>query len=238
MDSGDVVDDIYLPKYYNPEIPAKLNALSETHDLIRFGDLVKKGTLTLSTGHEVGKLAYGTGDVPFIRTSDIANWEIKIDPKHGLHNDIYQYHRKKQDVQEKDILLVRDGTYLVGTCALITSLDTKIVYQSHIYKIRATDAEEIHPYLLLAVLSNPLVREQILAKRFTQDIIDTLGSRIRELILPIPKSAEARKRIVDDVRTVIGHRIAARELARRTVLRVTPGEHDDSDEFGFFTMGR
>lgn len=236
--SRDIVDDIYLPKYYNPEIPAKLKALSETHNLIKFGDLVTKGTITLSTGHEVGKLAYGTGDVPFIRTSDIANWEIKIDPKHGLHNDIYQYHREKQDVREKDILLVRDGTYLVGTCALVTSLDTKIVYQSHIYKIRSTDAEEIHPYLLLAVLSNQLVREQILAKRFTQDIIDTLGRRIEELILPIPKSTEVRQRIVDDVRTVIAHRIAARELARRTVLSVAPGEHKDSEEFGFLTMER
>ena len=236
--SSDIVDDIYLPKYYNPEIPRKLSVLSKSHNLTKFGDLVKEGLIELSSGHEVGKLAYGTGDIPFIRTSDIANWEIKIDPKHGLSEDLYVYYRDRQDVRENDILLVRDGTYLVGTCALVTSLDTKIVYQSHIYKIRSTAPDDVHPYLLLAVLSSPLVREQIVAKRFTQDIIDTLGRRIEELILPIPRSAAKRKRIIDDVGTVISNRIVARELARRTVLSVVPGESDSGDEFGFLTIGR
>lgn len=238
VESGDIVDEIYLPKYYNPEIPKKLGELSKTHDLTRFGDLVDDGVIELSTGHEVGKLAYSTGDIPFIRTSDIANWEIKIDPKHGLSEDLYAHYRDRQDVQENDILMVRDGTYLVGTCALVTSLDTRIVFQSHIYKIRSTAPEKIHPYLLLAVLSSPLVKEQIVAKRFTQDIIDTLGRRIEELILPIPRSAAKRKRIVSNVGTVIQNRIAARELARRAVLSVVPGESYDSDEFGFLTIGR
>ena len=236
--STDIVDEVFLPKYYNPEIRRKLSVLSKSHDLTRFGDLVNDGLIELSSGHEVGKLAYGTGDIPFIRTSDIANWEIKIDPKHGLSEDLYAFYRDKQDVRENDILMVRDGTYLVGTCALVTSLDTKIVYQSHIYKMRTTDPDKFHPYLLLAVLSSPLVREQIFAKRFTQDIIDTLGRRIEELILPLPKSIIKRNRIIVDVGTVISNRTTARELARRTVLSVVPGESDGDDEFGFMTIGR
>ena len=32
--------------------------------------------------------------------------------------------------------MVKDGSYLIGTCAMITKHDTKIVYQSHLYKIR------------------------------------------------------------------------------------------------------
>lgn len=107
---------------------------------------------TISTGDEVGKLAYGTGQIPFIRTSDIANWEIKLDPKQGLSDDIYTKLAPKQDVQPYDILMVRDGTYLVGTCAMISPSETKIVYQSHLYKIRSNDHDRINPYLLLALL--------------------------------------------------------------------------------------
>ena len=238
VNSCDVSENIYLPKYYNPEIAEKLNALAKTHDLIRLGGLIDTGAIELSTGHEVGKLAYGTGSVPFVRTSDIANWEIKIDPKHGLSDELYEFYREKQDVKENDILMVRDGTYLVGTCALVTSLDTRIVYQSHIYKIRSTNPNVIHPYLLLAVLSSPLVREQIFAKRFTQDIIDTLGGRIGELLLPIAKSTNKRTEIINDVRKVIGYRIAARELARKSVLGVAPWESPAVDGFGFLTIGR
>ena len=231
-------DDIYLPKYYNPEIVKSLGGLKETHDLVNFGDMVSEGVVEVSSGHEVGKLAYGTGDVPFIRTSDIANWEIKMDPKHGLSEDLYEAYRERQDVRENDILMVRDGTYLVGTCALITRLDTKIVYQSHILKIRSIDHDIIHPYLLLAVLSSPIVKEQIYAKRFTQDIIDTLGRRIHEIILPIPKKASVVDGVVRDVGRVVEGRITAREIAHRTVLDVAPTDVRLGREFGFLTIGR
>lgn len=227
-----IKDDVYLPKYYNPEIPNKLKALSVTHDLLSFGELVQNGVLRISTGDEVGKLAYGTGNIPFVRTSDIANWEIKLDPKQGLSEDLYQKYSRKQDVKENDILMVRDGTYLVGTCAIISKFDTRIVYQSHIYKIRSLDYEKIHPYLLLAVLSSPIVKEQIYAKRFTQDIIDTLGARINELILPVPKDKKRREDIIAQVKKILELKHSARNLTRKAILGVAPYNNgDENSEF-------
>jgi len=237
INESEILDNIYLPKYYNPEIPKKLEKLRATHELYVLSDLVEQGIISISTGHEVGKLAYGTGTIPFIRTSEIANWEIKLDPKHGLSEAIYEEMKDKQDVRENDILMVRDGTYLVGTCALVSKYDTKIVYQSHIYKIRTTNHKILHPFLLLAVLSSPIVKEQIFAKRFTQDIIDTLGGRIHELVLPVPKSAEARSEIIENVHSVIEHKNAARELARKTILGIAPVD-EVSDNSGFLTMTR
>jgi len=232
-----IQENVYLPKYYSPEIPKNLDSLKKTHDLLVFGDLVERGVIEISTGHEVGKLAYGTGTIPFIRTSDIANWGIKLDPKHGLSETIYEDLKHKQDIQQNDILMVRDGTYLVGTCALITKYDTKIVYQSHIYKIRSNDYDVLHPYLLLAMLTSPIVKEQIYAKRFTQDIIDTLGSRIYELVLPVPRDKKIRDEIIVNVGTVIEHKNAARELSRKIILGVAPvGE--ELDENDFLTMSR
>ncbi|MEL6297331.1 MAG: N-6 DNA methylase [Pseudomonadota bacterium] len=229
LSEADIVDDIYLPKYYNPEVRQKLGTLEATHDIIRLGDLIEAGTLELSTGHEVGKLAYGTGPIPFIRTSDIANWEIKLDPKHGLSVEIYEKLKGRQDVQPGDILMVRDGTYLVGTCAIISDVDTRIVYQSHIYKIRINDKGIVDPNLLLAILSSPIVREQIYAKRFTQDIIDTLGARIRELLLPIPKDVNKKQEITNAVRDALEHKQKARALARDAALAVAPANNGDDD---------
>lgn len=231
INEKDIVDNIYLPKYYNPEIAKKLDSLKSTHDLLVFGDLIKRKVLSLSTGHEVGKLAYGTGHIPFIRTSEIANWEIKLDPKHGLSGAIYEELKTKQDVQENDILMVRDGTYLVGTCGLVTKYDTKIVYQSHIFKIRSKKIDVLHPFLLLAVLTSPIVKEQIASKRFTQDIIDTLGGRVKEIVLPIPKNDKIRNDIIESVRQVITHKNLARELAKRAILEVAPVSEADDNEF-------
>jgi type I restriction enzyme M protein len=74
--------------------------------------------------------------------------------------------------------------------------------------------------LLLAVLSSTPVRNQIKAKRQTQDIIDSLGNRIYELVLPIPKQEEVRNRVSGMVEQAINERVEARELARRSCLEV------------------
>ncbi len=234
----EIIDNVYLPKYYNPELSADIQTLTNSHELVRFGDLVESGDLEVSTGHEVGKLAYGTGSIPFIRTSDIANWEIKLDPKHGLSENIYSQYASKQDVQANDILMVRDGTYLVGTCAIVTERDTKIVYQSHIYKIRSL-TQRIPPHLLLAILSSPIVKRQIYAKRFTQDIIDTLGQRLHELILPLPKEKVARQNIEQSVRKILENKLQARDETFKVITTVAPvsgGEELSSEEAQFLTL--
>jgi type I restriction enzyme M protein len=233
-----IKNNVYLPKYYNPEINDKLKKLEETHNLVILKDLVKSKTIKVSTGDEVGKLSYGTGNIPFIRTSDIANWEIKSDPKQGLSIEIYESLKEKQDVCESDILMVRDGTYLVGTCAIVTKLEKRIIYQSHLYKIRSLKPKELHPYLLLALLSSPIVKEQIFSKRFTQDIIDTLGERLYELVLPIPKDEAKRKEIIDNIENVINYRIKAKEIARTTILELAPDGSEFTDEYDFLTMSK
>jgi len=208
-------DGILAPRYYDPNVDATLERLAETHDLVPVQRLLDHGVLEIGSGHEVGKLAYGSGAVPFVRTSDISNWEIKLDPKHSVSEELYNSLAAKQDVRAGDILMVRDGTYLIGTCALVTEYDTKIVFQSHLYKLRIKKPDVLSPYLLLAALSSEPVQLQIQAKRFTQDIIDSLGDRIAELVLPLPKSKVVRDRITEMVKKSISERVLSRELARR-----------------------
>ena len=221
VEESDIDDNVLCPRYYDPEIDAELDRLSRTHQLLRFGSLVEAGYLSVRTGDEVGKLAYGMGEIPFVRTSDLSNWEIKIDPKHRLDRKLYESLRDGQDVQANDILMVKDGTYLIGTCGIVTDYDLEIVYQSHLYKIRTHENPHgLNPFLLLAVLNSDIVKRQIRAKQFTQDIIDSLGERINELVLPVPLCTEQRQKITDMVSQAISERVEARELARRAVVEV------------------
>jgi type I restriction enzyme M protein len=216
-----IKNNILAPRFHDPSAANLINNLCGTHTLYKISDLVADGILSLSTGDEVGKLAYGSGTIPFVRTSDISGWEIKVDPKHLVDRETYLKFARKQDVREGDILMVRDGTYLIGTCAFVSQYDTEIVYQSHIYKIRVNPNNLFDNYLLLAVLSSQPVVAQIKSMSFTQDIIDTLGDRIYDIILPIPNSLERRKEISSMVKKVIEDRVEARELARKARLAVT-----------------
>ena len=75
-------------------------------------------------------------------------------------------------------------------------------------------------HLLLAALSSEPVQQQIQAKRFTQDIIDSLGDRITELVLPLPKDDATRRAIAATVEKSINERVASRELARKACLDI------------------
>jgi type I restriction enzyme M protein len=211
---------ILAPKYHDPEPRKQVGRLSTSHYMRPVEELLTSGQLAISTGHEVGKLAYGEGDIPFVRTTDLSSWEIKVDPKHLVSEETYEKFAPKQDVKANDLFMVRDGTYLIGTTAYVTEHDTRIVYQSHLYKLRLMPDEDLNSFLLLAILSSRPVRAQIKSLAFTQDIIDSLGDRIREVVLPVPRSAALRDEITSTVERVIADRVEARELARRATRLV------------------
>ena len=207
LPNSKIRNGVFIPKFYNPELSARLRKLKTTHQLLSIKDLKDEGHLSVATGDEIGKMAYGTGEIPFIRTSDIVNWEVKADPKHGVSEEIYAAYSVKQDVRAGDIFLVRDGTYLIGQACLLTNHDLPCLYQSHILKFRLNEASPISLYLFLACLNSPIVKQQIRANQFTADIIDTVGNRYLDLVLPVPQKKSLRDRISNEVRLNVTQRI-------------------------------
>ena len=70
-----------------------------------------------------------------------------------------------------------------------------MLFQSHILKFRVVDNSVVDPYLLFLSFNCSLVQRQIRNMQFTADIIDTLGNRYRELVLPIPKNIALKKEL-------------------------------------------
>ena len=226
---ADVTNSILVPKYYDPEIAASIQELKQTHDLVTLNSLVEQNAVEITTGIEVGKMAYGTGDIPFVRTSDFSNWEIKADFKHGISSDLYEELKAKVDVQPLDILMVRDGTYLIGTTAMVTSSDLPMLFQSHILRIRVTNPEVVDPWLLFVALNAPIVRLQIRSKQFTQDIIDTLGQRFLELVLPLPRDLAARTALAHEAKRIILTRTQLRDECGVLPSVLQSGEYASKD---------
>ncbi len=203
---------IFIPNYYNPEIDEKLNKMEQSgrYTLVSIKELIEKGILSVKRGNEVGSQYYGMGNIPFVRTSDIVNWEIKIDPIKCIPEEIYERYKKNQNINEDDILLITDGTFLIGRTAIVTSIDSKIVIQSHIRRIRCLKPHQLHPYLLLYLFNTDIVQQQIKAKTFVQATISTLGNRINEIILPIPKDKNFVEEIIKEVSEVIKMKVCAK----------------------------
>jgi len=220
---NDIVDRILIPKFYDPVLRADLDQSIEESGVpwTSLGDLVNAGILEANTGAEVGKMAYGTGDIPFIRTTDIASLEVKAVPRQGISQAIYDQYAEKAAIAEGDVILVRDGTYLVGSSAIVSSEDVPAIFCGGLYRLRSLDRLVLSPFSLLALLNLPVVRRQMRAKQFTRDVIDTLGKRIFEVRIPDPSSSYAMI-LGKKLARVMESKDAVRALAREAIRFIEP----------------
>lgn len=220
MKLSDIKNNILLPKYYNPDIDNELSEYEKSGKFIikKLADLEKEKLIKISRGNEVGSENYGTGDIPFVRTSEVANWEVIADCTHCLSDEIYETYKSKQNIEHEDILVVNDGTYLMGRTAMITKADLKIVIQSHLRRIKVLKKEELSPYLLLGLLGLEIVQKQIESKSFRQGTISTLGSRLSEVKIPIPIDKNIQTEMIENIKSIIQEKENAKIYAQNYIL--------------------
>ena len=209
---NDIKNNIFIPSYYlGVERTLKQLSNDKNFELISIGELVADKIIfsnkngLLPRGDEIGSQVYGLGDVPFIRTSEIGNWEINLNSNKMTSEEVYELYRTRQNIEVGDILLVKDGgSNLIGNIAFVSDLDTKIIIQSHIFQIKTLENNDaIDPYLLMYLLHLEIVQRQIQAITFIQGTIATIGNRIMDVKLPIPASLDKRKRISQHIRAII-----------------------------------
>jgi type I restriction enzyme M protein len=171
-------------------------------------------------GNEIGSHVYGLGEIPFIRTSELNNWEVNLESNKRTSEEVYEQYKDKQNIQEGDILLVKDGgPNLIGKTAYITHLDKNIIIQSHIYQFKIVKNEEaFDSYLLLYLLNLDIVQKQIQAITFIQGTIATIGNRIMEVALPVPSTIQKKEEISNYIREIIESKTKNKEKIRNLSL--------------------
>ena len=213
INKNQIKNDIFIPEYYNPEIGNELKKLknSKKFDLISIEELLKKKIISITRGNEIGSQNYGTGNIPFVRTSDLVNWEIKFDPIKAVSNEVYDQFKKSQNIKLHDILFVNDGTFLIGRTAMVTQQDIKIVIQSHVKKFRVENTKLLNPFYFFYLLNSKIVKKQVLSKTFVQATISTIGNRIKEIVLPITKNKSEIIKISKEIQKIIIDKSKLRE---------------------------
>lgn len=145
-----------------------------------------------------------------------------------MSQEVFNEHAEQIDVAVGDILMVRDGTYLIGTVGMVADGDLPLLYQSHLLRFRSVDPSRLNRWALLAALSSPIVRRQVRAKQFTQDIIDTIGRRYRELRIPIPRDLNLRNQVEASTEEIVEGRAKLRAKSKQVGLLIQ-GIADQTD---------
>jgi len=227
-----IKNNIFIPSYYiGVEKPLKALENNNDFQLISIGALINKKIIYtknrdfLPRGVEIGSSVYGLGSIPFIRTSDINNWEINLDSHKKTSEEVYNQFKVKQNIDIGDILLVKDGgPNLIGRTAYITELDTRIIIQSHIFQIKILkNRENIDSYLILHLLNLDIVQKQIKAITFVQGTISTIGNRILDVKLPFPSNLSKRIEISKHIKEIIEKKTEI----RKKIYKLSLNSFDD-----------
>lgn len=184
----DLTGRTYLvPRYFEQPSPrsADEEALLAGAQWATLGELRDRGLIEVRKGREPGSEAYGTGDIPFIRTSDISNFEVSTDPTKSVSEAVYEEHRAAIDLRVRDVLIVVDGRYRIGTCGMITPRNVRSLVQSHIRVVTVRDDDVLDPFAFMFALTLPSVRLRIRDLVFVQSTLGTLGKRLFELSIPL-----------------------------------------------------
>ena len=213
-----------IPRYYvdRVSLTQEEKQLIGSAPIATLSDLTSSGLLTIRKGHEPGSDTYGTGNVPFIRTSDITNLEMSADPTNGVSEEVYEKYSTLQGLEPEDVLIVVDGRYRIGKTALITANNYRCVVQSHFRILRALDPSLLNAYELLFALNLPSVRLRVRNLVFVQSTLGTLGNRLLELRIPVLSGDGPWRHSVDNFR----RNLLQRDKLLAELLSIDGGEYD------------
>lgn len=209
VSKDEIINDIYVPRYYWKKRTENLAVEAEKQNsvLVPFSRLIDEGIVEVFKGHGAPPSEFkGMGNIFYVRAGDIVNWDIYKNPTSSIPYDVYKKGVKgKVQLEAKDILFVKEGSYRVGDCALLSSDDTNIFLNHHtlVFKIKKADNEYgIDPYYLLYLLSHPLTKKQFFNKIMIDTTLPNIGDRWKELLLPMTRSVKKREEIKSKLKKI------------------------------------
>jgi len=213
VDSGDLTD-ILTPKFYYPKYLNTLKKVKRKFKTLKLGEIAD-----IKRGDEVGSENYRKyinkkdSDVPFIRTSDLINYEIDNYSDYYIDEDIYK--ELKQDLKDGDIIYTKDGK--IGLLAILTSED-KCILASGLVRIRIK--KELDPYYVFLALSTSIGYYQAMQRVVIAATLPHLQQeRLEEIEIPIIDS-RTRDKISQLVKEAFELKTEKKKLMREALEKV------------------
>jgi len=201
---------ILVPRYYwnSKKEEIKIQAQNDDIELISIQKLIDEGILKFFDGNGSPKSEFkGTGEFPYIRVKDIVNWQIYKDPTALIPESEYnRLYKKDKELKEKDILYVRRGSYRIGSVAMVSPYDLKVILTREILVLRIVDENNkygITPEYLMYALSHNLTVEQANNKIFIDTTLPNIDKRWKEIEIPVYKNKEKFNLIKEKVEQVV-----------------------------------
>lgn len=202
VDIRDIKENIYVPRYYWEK---KIKGLKEDAkklnlELVSVKELMDNSVFIKFRGHGAPPSEFkGKGEIPYVRAADIVGWELYRNSTAMVPLEVYKKVKGNGvDLKPKDIVFVKEGSYRIGSVAMVSPFDTGILLNHHSIVFRVIDDKNkygINPFYLLYLFSHELTQKQLYNKIMIDTTLPNIGNRWEELLLPIAKNPKEREKI-------------------------------------------
>lgn len=192
---------VLVPRFWwRKETQAAMSswAGSRPSELVTLGQLADAGVIQNFEGHGSPPMnARATGDVPYVKVTDLKNWRINENPTNFIHRHVADSLRRSGvKLQYGDLVTPARASSNIGQFSLVLPWQTDIVLTKEVLVLRVVEnTEDIDPFLLLALMSLKVVQDQYSTLALMQTNREHLGDHWREVILPLPTSRDERKKL-------------------------------------------
>lgn len=191
---------VAVPAYFDQRPMREFASLMESLDMVDFasksiGDLVRDGTLVSMQGHGSPSADFRTGNIPYIKVSDIRAGQVNINPTNRVTEVVAKRFWKGEESRLKayDLITPIRTSKNIGDFALIMPGQERVVLTKEVLVLRASEEADFDNFYLLWAMTLKAVRRQWDRIVFMQTNREDVGRRYEEILIPVPRSREIAK---------------------------------------------
>lgn len=197
--------DAYVPKYFddrvNRDISQLICANADKFSRATLGELKNIGDIIIRNGHGTPSSDQRTGEIPYIKVSDLRAGHVNINPTNMVPLALAQnlWGGNSSGFKKYDLISPERASKNIGEFCILMPGQENSVFTREVIVVRSNSELFDQFYLLWALTLKEVVCqwERIV---FMQTNREDVGGRINEIVIPIPKNRGIGNEVSKDFR--------------------------------------
>jgi hypothetical protein len=186
-----------VPAYFDERSRHEFGSLMRRPEMADFtsktlGELIATGSVVAMNGHGSPSADFRTGQVPYIKVSDIRAGQVNINPTNRVPDVVARRFWKgsASGLRAYDLITPIRTSKNIGEFAVLMPGQERVVLTKEVLILRAAEESVVDNFYLLWAMTLNVVRRQWARVVFMQTNREDVGSRYREIQIPFPPDRE------------------------------------------------
>ncbi|WP_055426781.1 HsdM family class I SAM-dependent methyltransferase [Bifidobacterium aesculapii] len=190
-----------VPQYYDQTSVLEFERYVGTHfgnfSTRSLGDLVDDGIITVENGHGSPSADTRNGTIPYVKVSDLRAGMVNFNSTNMVPLSVAQrfWHGTDSGLSPWSIVTPSRASKNIGEPSVLLPGQEQAVFTKETLIMNTTDKADFDNFYLGWALDLDVVRRQWARVVFMQTNREDLGTRYREILIPIPDTREDGERV-------------------------------------------